>query len=73
VKSPYRKFGRATLYIDSYGLLQPKAFRSFSLSGSSLATFVAVGVLLLTVASAASCLPARRAMQIDPILALRED
>ena len=34
-------------------------------------TFVAVPVLLLTAASAACCLPALRAMRIDPLIALR--
>lgn len=37
------------------------------------AAFVLVGVVLLGIAAAASCIPALRAMRVDPIEALRED
>jgi putative ABC transport system permease protein len=45
----------------------------FGIAAGDPATFVAVAALLLGVASAASFLPARRAMKIDPILALRQE
>jgi hypothetical protein len=45
----------------------------FGIAASDPTTFLAVAALLLVVASAASYVPARRAMRIDPILALREE
>jgi putative ABC transport system permease protein len=45
----------------------------FGIGASDPATFVMVSVLLLLVALAACYVPARRAMKIDPILALREE
>jgi ABC-type antimicrobial peptide transport system permease subunit len=45
----------------------------FGVSPSDPATFAAVAALLLGVAAVASYVPARRAMRIDPMLALRRD
>jgi len=37
------------------------------------ATFAAVAILLLTIALAATYLPARRAARVDPMIALRSE
>lgn len=43
----------------------------FGVTPHDPATFAAVGMLFLAVAAIACCVPARRAMRVDPIVTLR--
>jgi putative ABC transport system permease protein len=45
----------------------------FGVSAHDPLTFVAVAILLIIVAVAACYIPARRAMRVDPMVALRHD
>ena len=45
----------------------------FGVSATDAVTFTAVAVLLAAVAFAATVIPARRAMRIDPMVALRDE
>ena len=43
----------------------------FAITPTDFTTFVAVSVLLVTIALLATYIPARRAMRVDPMVALR--
>jgi len=45
----------------------------FGVSSSDLTTYVVVSTLLLAVATVSCYLPARRAVKVDPVIALRHE
>jgi ABC-type antimicrobial peptide transport system permease subunit len=45
----------------------------FGVSPTDPLTFIVVALLLIAVTAAACCFPARRAMRIEPIVALRQE
>lgn len=55
------------------GLTRLMANQLFGVSAHDPLTFGGVGVLLIAVAAAASYIPARRAMRVDPVEALRHE
>jgi predicted permease len=57
----------------SFALTRSMQAMLFGVSASDPFTFIAVAALLTTVALAACYIPARRAMQVDPMVALRHE
>jgi predicted permease len=55
----------------AFGLTRLMTSQLFGVKPSDPITFVAVGVILLSVAFLATCIPALRASRVDPIVALR--
>jgi predicted permease len=63
--------GLAVGLVAAYALNHLLGSMLYDVGSTDLATFTAAGILLATVAALAAYLPARRAAQVDPLMALR--
>ncbi|MDB4877596.1 MAG: Permease [Gemmatimonadetes bacterium] len=65
--------GIAVGLVGAYWLVHLLAALLYGVTATDVTTFGAVAVVLLGVAALASYLPARRAAQVDPVIAMRAD
>jgi ABC-type antimicrobial peptide transport system permease subunit len=63
--------GIGTGLLAAFGLTQLMSSVLYGVSATDPLTFVAVAIILICVALMASYIPARRAMRVDPVIALR--
>jgi ABC-type antimicrobial peptide transport system permease subunit len=70
-----RLIGVATVVGGAIALVGPRALTAllFGVAPGDSQTFIGVSLLLIAVAFAASYAPARRAMRVDPLTALRAE
>jgi predicted permease len=68
---PAVSLGVAVGLVAAYALNHLLGSMLYDVGSTDLATFAAAGILLATVAALAAYLPARRAAQVDPLMALR--
>ena len=65
--------GLALGLVGSLWLGQAGSSLLFGVTPTDPLTFITVSFLLIAVGAAACCFPARRAMQVEPIVALRQE
>jgi putative ABC transport system permease protein len=70
---PLANVGTALGLAGAYGLTRLLAKFLFGVKSSDLLTFSVVAVTLIVVTLLAAFVPARGAMRVDPILALRQE
>jgi putative ABC transport system permease protein len=59
--------------LGAFGLTRLMASQLFGVTARDPLTFIAVGILLTLVSLLACYIPARRAVHVDPLLALRSE